>query len=123
VLKGRNKAIRIVAVEPTLSPVLSGGTHSPHVIQGIGAGLVPDILDTDLIDEIVQITNEESLDMARKLAKMEGIACGISSGAAVTAALKVAARDDMAGKTIVTIIPSFAERYMSTVLFDDIDVG
>ena len=123
VLKGRNKAIRIIAVEPTLSPVLSGGTHSPHVIQGIGAGLVPDILDTDLIDEIVQITNEESLDMARKLAKMEGIACGISSGAAVTAALKVAARDDMAGKTIVTIIPSFAERYMSTVLFDDIDVG
>jgi len=123
VLKSRNANIKIIAVEPTLSPVLSGGAHSPHVIQGIGAGLIPDILDTDLIDEIVQVTNEEALDMARKMAKMEAIACGISSGAAVTAALKVAARDDMAGKTVVTIIPSFAERYMSTVLFDDIDVG
>jgi cysteine synthase A len=123
VLKQRKPGLKVFAVEPTNSPVLSGGTHSPHVIQGIGAGIIPDILDTELIDEIIQVTNEEALAMARKLAKMEAIPGGISSGAAVHSALKVAARDDMAGKTVVTIVPSFAERYMSTVLFDDIDVG
>lgn len=118
VLKPRKPSLRMVAVEPAASPVLSGGQPSPHPIQGIGAGFVPEILDTGLIDEIVQVTNDESFDEARRLARLEGIPGGISSGAAVAAALKVAGRAEMAGKTIVVIIPSFAERYLSTVLFE-----
>ena len=117
-LKARKPAVQMIAVEPADSPVLSGGEHSPHKIQGIGAGFVPGILDTSLIDDILLVTNDEALDTARKLATTEAITGGISSGAAVHAALRVAARPDMAGKNIVVIIPSFTERYLSTVLFE-----
>ncbi len=120
VLKPRKPGLRMIAVEPTLSPVLSGGKHSPHVIQGIGAGFVPEIMDTSLIDEIVTVTNEEAVDTSRKLARLEGIPAGISSGAALAATAKVANRQEMKGKRLVTIIPSFAERYLSTVLFEGI---
>lgn len=119
VLKPRKEALRMVAVEPEASPVLSGGQPSPHPLQGIGAGFVPDILDTDLIDEVVKVGNEESFAMARRLARLEGIPGGISSGSAVAAALRVAKRPGMAGKTVVTVIPSFAERYLSTPLFEE----
>ncbi|NWG46941.1 MAG: cysteine synthase A [Alphaproteobacteria bacterium] len=118
VLKPRKPSFRIVAVEPEDSPVLSGGKAGPHKIQGIGAGFVPPILEASLIDEIVTIGNETAFAMARELARLEGIPGGISSGAAVAAALEVGARPEMAGKQIVTIIPSFAERYLSTPLFD-----
>jgi cysteine synthase A len=118
VLRPRRPGLRIIAVEPTASPVLSGGTHSPHPIQGIGAGFVPEILDTDEIDEIVQVENEAALALARELARSEGIPGGISSGAALAAALEVARRDEMADRLMVVIIPSFAERYISTVLFE-----
>jgi cysteine synthase A len=118
VLKARNPDIRIIAIEPENSPVLSGGTHTPHMIQGIGAGFVPDVLDTGLIDEVLLVGNEEALATARKAAALEGIAGGISSGAALACAMRVAARDDMKGKTVVTVLPSFAERYLSTALFD-----
>ena len=118
VLKSRNPDIKVIAVEPENSPVLSGGTHSPHMIQGIGAGFVPDVLDTDLIDEVLLVSNEEALSTARKAAALEGIAGGISSGAALACAMRIAARDDMKGKTVVTVLPSFAERYLSTALFD-----
>jgi cysteine synthase A len=118
VLKQRNPAIRMVAVEPEASPVLSGGTPGPHPLQGIGAGFVPAILETGLIDEIIQVSNAESFANARRLARTEGVPGGISSGAALAATLKLAARPEMAGKRIVTIIPSFAERYISTALFD-----
>src|SRR5262252_9063805 len=118
VLRPRKPSLRIVAVEPTDSAVLSGGAPSPHKIQGIGAGFVPDILDRSVIDEIVKVTNDESFATARELARLEGIPCGISSGAAVAAACAVGARDGMAGKQIVVIIPSFAERYLSTALFE-----
>ena len=118
VLKSRKPDIKVYAVEPENSPVLSGGTHTPHMIQGIGAGFVPDVLDTDLIDEVLLVSNEEAIDTSRRLAASEGIPGGISSGAALACAMRVAARDDMKGKTVVTVLPSFAERYVSTPLFD-----
>jgi cysteine synthase len=118
VLKARKPSVRMVAVEPEGSPVLSGGQPGPHKIQGIGAGFVPSILDRGVIDDIVKVSNDDSFLMARRVAKEEGIPVGISSGAALVAAFDVASRDDMAGKLVVTIIPSFAERYISTPLFD-----
>jgi cysteine synthase len=117
-LKPRRPSLKMFAVEPTASPVLSGGKPGPHPIQGIGAGFVPEILDTKAIDEVIQVTNEESLAAARRLARTEGIPGGISSGAALAAALRVAKRPEFAGKRIVVIIPSFAERYITTVLFE-----
>ena len=118
VLKARKPSVRMVAVEPEASPVLSGGPPGPHKIQGIGAGFVPSILDRGVIDDVVQVSNDDSFAMARRVAREEGIPVGISSGAALTAAFHYASRDDMAGKLIVAIIPSFAERYISTALFD-----
>jgi cysteine synthase len=118
VLKPRKPSLRIVAVEPEDSAVLSGGKPGPHKIQGIGAGFIPDILDRSVIDEIVTVSNETALDTARALARYEGIPGGISSGAAIAAAFKVAARSEMAGKRVVVIVPSFAERYLSTALFE-----
>jgi cysteine synthase A len=118
VLKARKPSVRMVAVEPQSSPVLSGGAPGPHKIQGIGAGFVPSILDRGIIDEIVQVSNDDSFTMARRVARTDGIPVGISSGAALTAAFDIASRDDMAGKLVVAIIPSFAERYISTALFD-----
>ena len=114
--------MQLVVVEPESSQVISGGDHSPHMIQGIGAGFTPDNLETGLIDELIPITNDEAMETARQLALLEAIPGGISSGAMACAALKLAARDDMAGKTIVTILPSFAERYQTTPLFDGLDV-
>ncbi len=119
-LKEHNKDIKIIAVEPEDSPVLSGGQPGPHKIQGIGAGFSPLNLDETLIDEILTIGNETAFEMARAIAKDDGIPVGISSGAALAAALEVAERPDMAGKTIVVIIPSFAERYLTTALFDGV---
>jgi cysteine synthase len=118
VLKQRKPSVRMIAVEPEDSPVLSGGQAGPHKIQGIGAGFVPQILDRSVIDEVVTISNETAFETARAAARLEGIPGGISSGAAIAAALEVGARPDMAGKQIVTIIPSFAERYLSTALFE-----
>ena len=119
-MKGRKPGFWTVAVEPTDSAVLSGGAPGPHKIQGIGAGFVPKVLRTDLIDEIIQVTNDEAFAMARRLPREEGLLVGISSGAAVHAALKVAREPRHAGKLIVVIIPSFGERYLSTLLFDDL---
>src|SRR6201996_1354760 len=118
VLKARKPSVRMVAVEPEDSAVLSGGAPGPHKIQGIGAGFVPAILARKVIYEVITISNETAFETARKAARLEGIPVGISSGAAIAAALEVGARPDMAGKTIVAIIPSFAERYLSTALFE-----
>ncbi len=120
VIKQRKPGLRIVAVEPEDSPVLSGGAPGPHKIQGIGAGFVPAILDRDLIDEVVTVGNQTAFDTSRLLARSEGIPGGISSGAAMAAALEVASRDGMEGKTVVVIIPSFAERYISSALFEGV---
>ena len=119
VLKPRRPGLKMIAVEPTLSPVLSGGQPGPHKIQGIGAGFVPTVLDRGLIDEVVKVPDEMAIEVSRMLAKVEGIPGGISTGANVAAALTVAARDDMAGKTIVTFAPSAADRYLSTALFPE----
>jgi cysteine synthase A len=108
----------MVAVEPELSPVLSGGTHSPHVIQGIGAGFIPEVMDTDAIDEIILTSNDNAVETARAVSRLDGIPVGISSGAAIWAGLQVAKRPEMAGKRVVTVVPSFAERYVTTVLFE-----
>jgi len=118
VLKNRKADLRIVAVEPENSPVLSGGKHSPHLIQGIGAGFVPDVLDTKLIDEVMLVSNDEAIQTARGLALSDGIPAGISSGAALACAVRVAQRPEMKGRTVVTLLPDCAERYVSTVLFE-----
>jgi len=119
VIKSRKPSFKAVAVEPADSPILSGGQPGPHKIQGIGAGFVPDVLNTDIIDEIVTVTNEQAFETARKMAALEGILCGISSGAAVWAAMEMARRTENKGKQIVVILPSTGERYLSTDLFVD----
>ncbi|NTU86497.1 MAG: cysteine synthase A [Chlorobiaceae bacterium] len=119
-LKKHKPGVRIIAVEPADSPVLSGGQPGPHKIQGIGAGFVPAILNRDVIDEIVTVSNQDAGEMARKLARQEGILSGISSGAALHAALEVARREEMAGKTLVVLLPDSGERYLSTWLFEEL---
>ncbi|MBK3733948.1 cysteine synthase [Azospirillum brasilense] len=121
VLKARKPGFRTIAVEPEDSPVLSGGMPGPHKIQGIGAGFVPDVLKKDLIDEVVRISNQRAFETARKVAKLEGIPVGISSGAALAAALEIGSRPENEGKLIVVILPSFAERYLSTALFEGLE--
>jgi cysteine synthase A len=117
VIKGRKPSFQVVAVEPDASPVLSGGAKGPHKIQGIGAGFIPDVLNTGIYDEIVRVRDDDAMDTARRMAKEEGLLVGISSGAATWAALQVASRAENSGKLIVVIIPSFGERYLSTPLF------
>jgi cysteine synthase A len=117
VIKTRKPSFKSIAVEPDASPVLSGGVKGPHVIQGIGAGFVPAILNTHIYDEIIRVTNEDALVTARRAAKEEGLLVGISSGAALWAAIQIASRPETEGKLIVTIIPSYGERYLSTALF------
>lgn len=120
VLKSKNNAVQVVAVEPAASPVLSGGEKGPHPIQGIGAGFVPAVLNTDIYDEVLTVANEDAFRVARDMAAKEGLLVGISSGAAVSAALTLAARPENAGKLIVVVIPSSGERYLSTALFADL---
>lgn len=120
VLKGRKPSLKVVAVEPDASPVLSGGARGPHPIQGIGAGFIPKVLNTSIYDEIVRVKGDDAFDTARRMAREEGLLVGISSGAATWAALKIASRSENAGKLIVAIIPSFGERYLSTPLFADL---
>ena len=121
ILRERNPKIDLVAVEPEDSPVISGGTPGPHKIQGIGAGFIPKNLDISIISEVMQVGNQDAVDMARRLAKLEGIPIGISSGAAVSAATRLAIRPKYKGMRVVVILPSFAERYLSTVLFEGLD--
>jgi len=120
VIKQRKPGFRVVAVEPAASPVLSGGSKGAHQIQGIGAGFVPAVLDTTIVDEIVTVSNDDAIDLARRLAREEGLLVGISSGAATWAALQVARRPENAGKLIVVVLPDFGERYLTTVLFRDL---
>jgi cysteine synthase A len=119
-LKAKNPAFQAIAVEPSASPVLSGGTKAPHPLQGIGAGFIPAILETDLLAEVIQVNNDDAFTTARAMASQEGLLVGISSGAAVWSALEVAKRPENAGKLIVVIIPSFGERYLSTSLYADL---
>jgi len=120
VLKERKPDIQMIAVEPEDSPILSGGNPGPHKIQGIGAGFVPDILNTQVFDEIITIANETAFETSREVARTDGVPVGISSGAALAAALEIGSKPEMEGKLIVVIIPSFAERYLTTALFDDL---
>jgi len=119
VIKPRKPTFRAIAVEPAKSPVLSGGQPGPHKIQGIGAGFVPEVLNVDIIDEIIQVQDEDAIEFTRRLAKEEGILCGISSGAATYAAVRVAKRPESKGKLIVVILPDTGERYLSTALFEE----
>jgi cysteine synthase A len=123
VLKGRKPGLQVIAVEPDASPVLSGGKKGPHPIQGIGAGFIPDVLNTKIYDEIIRVKGDDAIEVARRMAREEGILVGISSGAAVWAALQAAARSENKGKLIVVIIPSFGERYLSTPLFANLLEG